>query len=289
MRIVDCQAHVHGRAFFEAHIGRREHPIAERAGDGYVFHTSNGSANPIPPQYCDIDVQLEEMSAHGIDAVISSMGAFNVDHLPVEQATELAMHLNQERADVERAHRGRFHGLALLPMQDAGAALATLEHAVSSLGLRGVCIGSNVNGESIAAPARRPVLARIAELGIPLFLHPTRSIDTTVAARDLIFTGVFDESPELTVVHPHLGGPLPDRSGRIDREHLRCFYTDTASASSAALAMAIEVYGSDRVLFASDYPYWSPDDGLEVVHATLPEGAIEDVLGGNADALLGLG
>jgi predicted TIM-barrel fold metal-dependent hydrolase len=323
LSVVDCQTHLHNRTYFEAHVGRQEYPLAERDGGGYVFRTSAGNANRIPSHYFDIEQQLEQFESQGVDVVVSSMGAFNVDHLPVPQATELAMHLNEERAELERRFPGRFYGLALVPMQDAQAAIETLDHAIRTLALRGVCIGSNVNGESIAAPERRAVYRQIDELGVPLFLHPTRTVmedrvrrhgheytvafmvDTSLAALDLIFSGALDESPTLQVVHPHLGGVLPYLAARVDIEHskewsraeplehapseyLKRFHTDTVSGSTGALRLATETYGLDRMLFSSDYPYWSPADCLAHVRGAFDGDDLDAILFGNAASLLGL-
>jgi aminocarboxymuconate-semialdehyde decarboxylase len=323
VRVVDCQSHLHNRTYFEAHVGRHAPPYAERTRDGYVFHTSSGSATPIPSYYFDLDEQMERFDADGIDVTVSSMGAFNVDHLPVEQARDLAMQLNEERAEAERRYPGRFYGLALLPMQDAPAAIETLDSAVRNLGLRGVCIGSNVRGESIATAERLPIYRRIEELGVPLFLHPTSSVmeervrrygheytvgfmvDSSFAALDLIFSGVLDRHPTLRVVHPHLGGVLPYLAARIDHEYrqpwagteplpqppseyLLRFYTDTVSLSPLALELAERVYGADHLLYASDYPYWPPGDGLELVKSHFDRDAREAVLAENAGLLLGL-
>jgi aminocarboxymuconate-semialdehyde decarboxylase len=322
VRVVDCQAHLHTQSYFEAHLGRSRYPYAERRGDGYVFHTSDGNANPIPRHYFDPELQLELLGQQGVDVVVSSMGAFTVDHLPVDQAAELARQVNEERAELQRRHRGRFYALALVPMHDAEVAIAALDHAIEVLALRGVCIGSNVDGASIAAPERRAVYRRIAELGVPIFLHPTRSlledrvrrhgheytvgfmVDTTLAALDLIFSGVLDECPTLQVVHPHLGGVLPYLAARVDLEHpkewsgaaalerppssyLRRFYTDSVNGSPGALRLALEHYGVDRLLFSSDYPYWSPADELAFVRAHLDDAELEAVCHDNATALLG--
>lgn len=321
--VIDCQTHLHSRAYFEAHVGRHTPPYAERTAGGYVFHTSDGNANEIPAHYWDAELQMEHFAAAGVDGIVSSMGAFTVDHLPVGMARELAMLLNEERAELERRYPGRFYGLATIPMQDTEAAIAVLQDAVERLGLGGVCIGSNINGESIATPERRPVYDCIAELGVPLFLHPTRSVmedrvrrygheytvgfmvDTSLAALDLVFSGVLDAHPALAVVHPHLGGVLPYLASRIDieytnpwsrsvelerppSEYLRRFWTDTVSGSAAALEMSAALYGTDRLLFSSDYPYWSPSQGLSAVRAALTDGHLDAVLAGNARTLLGI-
>jgi aminocarboxymuconate-semialdehyde decarboxylase len=321
--IVDCQVHLHHRTYFEAHVARVEPPWAERTNGGYVFHTTGGAANPIPSSRYEIDREIESCLAQGADVLISSLGAFNVNHLSAARGAELAMQLNEEQSELERRYPGRYYGLALLPMQDAQVAIETLDHAVRTLGLRGVCISTNVNGESIATPARQPIYRRIDELGIPAFLHPTASVmepmlmrygheatigsmvDSSIAALDLIFSGTLDRHPTLRVVHPHLGGVLPYLAARIDREHaqpssgtealrsppseyLRRFYTDTVSLNPRALRLAAEVYGSDHVLYASDYPYWPVEAGLALVRDEFSGDALDRILFRNAASLLGL-
>jgi aminocarboxymuconate-semialdehyde decarboxylase len=324
MQVVDCQVHLHTRTYFEAHVERVEPPSAERSDGGYIFSTPDGTRCAIPSARYEIEEQLECCAANGVDVVVSSMGRFNVHHLPASRALELAMQLNEEQAELERSHPGRYYGLATLPMQDAQAAIETLDHAVRALGLRGVCICSNVNGESIATPARDPIFRRIHELGVPIFLHPTMSpleplmryshensvgcvVDSSMAVLDLIFSGVLDRHPSLRIVHPHLGGVLPYVASRIDDDHngastaarlerrpsdyLRRFHTDTAGLGLGlgALRMAADVYGPEQLLYASDYPNRLPAAGLDLVHRDFRGEARDQVLHGNAASLLGLG
>jgi aminocarboxymuconate-semialdehyde decarboxylase len=184
--------------------------------------------------------------------------------------------------------------LATIPPQDADAACETIDAGVRKLGLRGVCLHSNVAGECIAAPNFQPIYARLNDLGAPLVLHPTRSVaadtlerfgremdiglgwmfDTSAAALSLIFSGILDEFPRVTVLHPHAGGVLPYIANRLEAtaamrgdwragkrslyEYFRTrFYTDSVSGNASAVALARELYGSDRLLFASDSPWAS--------------------------------
>ena len=187
------------------------------------------------------------------------------------------------------------------------------------LGLRGVLVHSNINGAPIDSDTCRPVYARIAELGVPLFLHPTRSLaeaqlrdygleylvgfvfDTSLAALRLVLSGIVAENPGLRVVLPHCGGTLPYLAGRIDASHekpyslgqrldplpseqLRGFYTDTVSQDADTLAFAGEFFADGHLMFASDYPFFPVEEQLAFVRDLVPDA----VLGGNATALLGL-
>jgi len=291
MLVVDCQVHLHTRTYFEAHVERVAPPWAERAGGGYVFHTPGGGRSPISASHHEIEAHLERCAAHGIDAVVSSLGRFNVHHLPAGRARELAMRLNEEQAELERSHPGRYYGLALLPMQDSQAAIETLDHAVRTLGLRGVCVCSNINGESIATLGREPIYRRIVELGVPIFLHPTTlgaGLDPRIAAFDLVGSGVLDRHPTLRVVDPRLGAAPARLARRLDGNQLRRLYADTSHLGRQTLRGAAHALGTRQLVYASDYPHRDPVAGLAVVGDELGGGDLEQVLGANAAALLGL-
>ncbi len=252
MRVVDCHVHLHSRTFFEAHVERSEPPVAERRGGGYLFQAAGGEALEIPEDFFDVEGQLGELAEQGVDAAVSGVGAVSLDHLPLRQAVELAMHLNEERAELERRFRGRLYALALLPMRDAQAAIQTLDHAIRALALRGVSVAPG-DGDGIGASG--PVFQRIAELGVPVFLHhcPRSDVDR-----------LLEENPSLTVVHG------PESNG------LPCHVASGANAP-------------DRLLFASGYPYASAAEALAAMRRRLDGQDLDAALSGNAASMLGLG
>ena len=324
MTVVDCQSHWHPREYFEWLCRRKDYPRAQPSGDGgYLAELDPNTTFPVMPLLVDLDRQVEELQAAGVGVIVSSTGSFGVEDLPAGEAVELAELVNEATAAAQRARPGSWYGLARIPLQDPDAALPVLNRAVNELGLRGVCLPSNVGKQSIAQDRFRPVYARIEELGVPIFLHPTRSLlestlhryglehivsfmfDTSIAALDLIFSGIMRDHPRLAIVHPHVGGTLPYLAGRVDFEYtkpwaldtqldeppsatLRRFHTDTVCQNPAALRLALDFYGPERVLFSSDYPYWYPDAELKLVRETVAEGDLAAVLGGNARRLLGL-
>src|SRR5262245_14588662 len=324
-RVVDSQTHWYPRLLWDAYTERTEYPRCRREGDGYVFELAPDRWFPIRPHFYELERQLELYDAAGIDVVISSSASFgDVDGLPVEQAREVALALNEARAHAEREHPGRFYGLATIPWQDPDAALDVLEDAVTRLGLRGALIHSNVAGAPIDSEQLRHVYARLSDLGVPLCLHPARTImedrlrdygleyllgymfDSSLAALRLVLSGILAELPGLKVVHPHCGATLPYLAGRIDSSYsqpyslgtkwstspsryLAGLYTDTMSQSPATLTFALAFYGADHVMFGSDYPYFEPPTELAFVRRALDGTGEEDaVLGGNALALFGI-
>ena len=148
---------------------------------------------------------------------------------------------------------GRFVGAAAcLPMNNSQAALDELDRAVRQLGICAVQIYTDVQGRPLDDPQFAPVFDKVAELDIPILLHPVRGpdradypteqasrfdtwriigwlYDTVAAMTRLAFSGLFDRHPDIKIVTHHLGWLRPLR--------LRAHSTrDTTRSSKAARA-----------------------------------------------------
>lgn len=323
MSAVDCQAHWYPPGFFELCTRRSEFPRARRDGEGYLFELAPEKFISFSGPMVELDQLFTLMEQNGIGVLVSSSEPLSVTGWRAGEGAEAARVLNEEKARAQERYPGRFLGLATLPAQDPDAAMDELEHSITRLGLSGVCLPSNINGAPITGPELMPLYERMEQLGVPLFLHPTVSIardrlpdygldyvigymfDTSVAALSLVFAGVVQRCPDLRIVHPHLGAVLPYLAGRIDfeyktpwagneelpappSEYLRGFYTDSVSETPASLRMALDFYGPDRVMFASDFPWWKPERAVDFVRSNLAEPELERVMSANARALLGL-
>lgn len=287
--IVDHQAHWYPRRCVEALIARSAAPRVERNADGeYVLWLDDGTSQPhMEGLMKDVEEHLADASAGGIDMLVLGPATLGeVLHLPAREAADLLEAVHEEYAVAQRAHPDRVTCLAALPMQEPSVALEVLDRAVGQLDLRGVSLIAHNEGRPLVTDGTLGVFARVAELGVPLFLHPglrsttrahTRTpreelglawmYQTALAALELIDGGVLDEVEDLVVVHPHLGGVLPYVAGRISglpgsnaqhpvEHYLRTrFFVDTAAATPSALPLAIQMYGIDRLLFATDHPF----------------------------------
>jgi aminocarboxymuconate-semialdehyde decarboxylase len=173
----------------------------------------------------------------------------------------------------------------------------------------------------IDADRLEPFYARVAELGVPLLLHPTdavfsdmldgyngalhlslgRVVEVSVAAMRLVFSGLMERHPTLKVVMSHTGGALPYQSGRMDKNgkgarlphppstYIRRMHTDTVSPHSAGIKFAVDYYGIDHVMYGSDYPCWTPADALRLFQEIgLSAADQQRVLSDNARKLFGL-
>ena len=147
--------------------------------------------------------------------------------------------------------------------------------------------------EYLDDPRFLPFWEAAASLGVPIYLHPRPALDQRIFqghseligatwgfapeaathALRLVYSGLFDRFPSLTVVLGHLGETLPYFSWRIQHcfeynpsdkrverrlQDYLCdnFYVSTSGFSSdQALIGAMLTIGADRILFACDYPY----------------------------------
>ena len=116
--------------------------------------------------------------------------------------------VNDNLADIAGRHPDRFVALGTVPFQAPDLAVAELDRIHKSLGFRGIEIATNVAGEDFSAERFRKIFARIEELGLLVFMHPTgfpearrfadhylvnvigNPLDSTVAVHHLIFGGV---------------------------------------------------------------------------------------------------
>jgi aminocarboxymuconate-semialdehyde decarboxylase len=131
-----------------------------------------------------------------------------------------------------------FSWLASVPMPDAEAAARELARAVER-GAVGAIVASNVEGINLGEVPLDPFWAKAQALDVPILIHPVMStpapraakfalaqiaqytFDTTLGVGSLMFSGVFDRFPALSLVLSHGGGALPYLIGRFDLMHQR--------------------------------------------------------------------
>ncbi|PYH88400.1 amidohydrolase 2 [Aspergillus ellipticus CBS 707.79] len=123
-------------------------------------------------------------------------------------------------------------------------ALAHLRHALTTLNLRGLMFASNYNGIFLGDPSYDPYFALVADLNVPVIIHPAvEPVETPHIARkniptysgflndqrtallDLVLSGVYEKYPNLIIIATHLGGGILTSLGRF-RELAKRFPAD---------------------------------------------------------------
>ena len=127
----------------------------------------------------------------------------------------------------------RFSFVASVPLTNDLDASAELDRAMK-LGAAAVMIPTNVEGVNIGEVSLEFFWGTAERLGIPVILHPVLTVpvprtakfgltqiaqyafDTTLGIGSLIFTGLLDRFPRLTLILVHGGGTFPYLVGRFD-------------------------------------------------------------------------
>ena len=293
-------------------------------GPSLVTHGSR--TPPLDATYWDLDKRRRAMDRQGVAVHALSLTAPMVYFADGELGQRLAEAVNDSMSEAHRAFPDRFVGCATLPLQDPKRAVAELERAAALPGIRGIYLGTNVNGRELSDAAFAPIFAACEARRLPVLLHPLSVIgaarlgafylsnllgnpfDTAVAAAHLVFGGVLDRHPKLQVCLPHAGGAMPYLVGRLQHgqrvrpenqkvakrpfsSYLRRFTYDTISHAPASMRYLIDLVGADRVMLGSDYCFdMGPARPREIVDTQLRLSAADRarILSGNARRLLGL-
>lgn len=265
-----------------------------------------------------VDVQVLSYTSPGVEAIPDAAAAVTASR-----------RVNDCLAEAVRARPDRFAGLATVPLQDPAAAVAELRRAVGELGLHGALVNDHTQGHYLDEPAFRPLWAALEELGVTLYLHPGVipadrwrvfgdhpglsgptwgwTAATAAHALRIVYGGIFDDFPGATLTLGHMGELLPFQLARLDSRYRQSvparelrqspseyflsnlFVTTSGVFSHAALLGAIAAVGTDRVLFAIDYPYESSAEAVEFLRtAPCAPGDLARIASGNAERLLRL-
>ena len=225
-----------------------------------------------------------------------------------------------------RKYPEKFSCMATVPLQNPPAAADELGRAKKA-GHIGVMITSNIAGMNLSDPSLDVFWAKVTELDLPVYIHPTNvcggkdrlkdfylgnfignPLDTTIAAACLIFGGVLDRYPNLHFYLSHMGGFVPWIRGRWQHgygvreepkvhgakdpeQYFGKFYYDTIIHNADCFDFAVKTLGADRVVYGTDYP---ADMANHQVAREIPglsrfsKADQEKILFGNAKELYGL-
>jgi aminocarboxymuconate-semialdehyde decarboxylase len=289
---IDIHNHYYPEAFIEE-LEKGAIPdlqiFRDEVGRKVMVHKGTRVVTITPPMN-NVELRLRDMAKAGIDMQVLSLSVPSVDAFPPEEGMAFAQMVNEELSKISKKYPDRFAFFATTPLKARDGAIAELSRAVEELGARGVILGSNIDGNPLDRPDFRPFFSRVAELDIPILIHPMTpagndsmndyrlapmigfEMDLCLATVRMIMGGILGDFPNLKVIISHLGGAIPYLIERIEncfraypeckvhiqdspKNYLKKIYLDTVSFHPPALMCAYAFHGPKHLILGSDYPH----------------------------------
>jgi aminocarboxymuconate-semialdehyde decarboxylase len=327
--VIDMHAHWYPEAWLRIAVQESasdQLQVTRHADGSWQFSSARFALLAPPESTGSLDRRIQAMDAQGVDVQVLSLTGPMVEWASPALGLRLAQAFNDEASAAHREHPQRFLAAATLPVQAPDLALQELERTSQLPGIRAIYLPTSFGGRELDDKSLWPIYSRCEQLGWPVLLHPAETVgrdrtapyfalenlagnpyDTGLAAAHLIFGGVLDAFPRLTVMLPHAGGTMPGLIGRWDRgvearpelkdfkkppsSYLRRFLYDIIAHNDLVLMNLIRMVGPDRVVLGSDFPFnMGLDRPVEVVERMKGLSAKQKdmILGGTAAAYLGV-
>jgi aminocarboxymuconate-semialdehyde decarboxylase len=326
---IDIHSHVAvpaAAAFVKPHLDPMKNPLVLYATPETRALNQKQEAD-IGARISGYEQRLKDLDAMGVDFQLVMPPPPQCYYtVPPDIAVEAARIVNDGIAEYVAGKPDRFAGLGSVALPVPDEAANELERCVKTLKLKGVQILTNVNGQELSDPAFAPFWKKAEELQALVVLHPLgfseakrlsrfsfnntigNPLDTTIALHYLIFDGVLERHPNLKILTVHGGGYLAAYSGRIDHawgarsdahgdlphpptSYLKKIYFDSVVFTPHQLAELVRLYGAERIIMGTDYPFDMADYD-PIGHVASVDGfdasTIAAIAGGNAKRLLGL-
>jgi len=258
-RIIDSHCHIY------------PDKIAQKASD------ATGHFYDLP---ASLDGKVSTLLAHGENAGIEHFIVQSVATTPHQVSS-----INHFIAQAVKESNGRFTGLGTLHPDSEDMAADVSE--IIALGLKGVKLHPDIQKVQLDDP-RMHKMYELCEGRLPMLIHTGDSrYDNSNPNRMM---PILEKYPNLTVIGAHFGG----WSVWEDATEKLCKYKNfLVDCSSSLYAMTPEkakelilTYGTDRVLFGTDYPLWKPETEIERFMAIdLTEEQREDIFYNNTAKL----
>ncbi|MFT4704554.1 MAG: aminocarboxymuconate-semialdehyde decarboxylase [Bradymonadia bacterium] len=236
--------------------------------------------------------RLKDCDRDGVDVqVISTVPVMFAYWANARHAHRVSQVLNDDLAERCAAHPDRFVALASVAMQAQELAVEELTRAMALPGMRGVQIGSHVEGKNLDHEDFYGFWEACESLDAAVLVHPwdmmgmdtlpdywlpwlvSMPAETARAMCCMMMGGILERYPKLRVCFAHGGGSFPGTLGRImhgwqarpdlcqtrtktpPSDLLDRVYIDSAVHDERSLRWVMDVMGADRIMMGSDYPF----------------------------------
>ncbi len=263
MEIIDFHTHIYPEK------------IAQKAAEAICayYHLKEGMSGTAA-------LLLERGAAAGISRFVL---------LPVATRAVNVRSINSFTLSEQTAHPKEFLGFGTVHADQGTNALIEEADFIRNSGLHGIKLHPDQQGFAIDDERMFPLYDYL-QGGLPVLFHCGDPVSNLSHPQRL--KKVLHEFPRLRVVAAHLGGwSLFEEAVEILKGE-DCFYDISscmAFLSPEKLKHCIDCYGSERILFGSDFPMWDPVREKERFLAIpLTDGEREAIASKNAFRLLNL-
>jgi len=265
--------------------------VAQRSGERFARARATGFS---------AESRLQDMDEQGVDVqILYPTFAGQMLGREFHDAALLAAccrAYNDWAAEYSSAETKRLRWAAILPMQDVEAAIAEADRAAANGAVSFYVRPNPVKGRSIFNDDYLPLWTEVEKLGMPISTHDSVSssvpsfgdrmsthtsghilshpFEAMAAMAGLIWYGVLERLPKLTVVHVEAdGGWVPywlqrmeqhwNFSGNAEHEYLTMRPTEyfkrnffvAFRGDEPTLKPAVELLGDDNFVWDTDYPH----------------------------------
>ena len=258
------------------------------------------------PAVADLEIRMRLMSRYPRVLQVLTMANLPLERYVKEaaEAIELAKIGNDDLADIVLRYPDKFMGAAaIVPMNDVDAACKEAERAIKSCGLQGIQLYTRINGIPVADAKFRPLFKLMADLELPVWIHPTLNpqldpdndmfsweYELTSCMHKLVVSGIFKEFPDIKIIIHHAGAMVPFYRGRVHytlnlyelpfkglSQDFHKFYVDTAIyGNTTGLMDSYAFFGAERMLFGTDAPLGPKWGMIEGTIESIDEMSISD-------------
>ncbi|MBE6933271.1 MAG: amidohydrolase [Ruminococcaceae bacterium] len=197
--------------------------------------------------------------------------------------------INAFLAQTVQEYPGRF--VAFGTIHQDSEDIETIADEICAMGLRGIKLHPDIQKVALNDP--RCMRMFEACRGRLMVLFHAGDDRYSYSNPDEILP-VLQAFPDVTFIGAHLCGyrvwdeAVPKLAGRFDNLYVDCSST-SFTMDKATFCRYIEAFGTDRVLFGSDYPMWDPRTEYQIFRSLGFSPEVEaDILYNNAARLLGL-
>ena len=209
--------------------------------------------------------------------------------LDASAAQAWAQYLNEGLDRICAAHPQRLAPLFHLPLEHPSVAIALAEAKIAD-GAQGFAVAAGGRAQTLYSDAvLDPLWAQLDAHNCFLFMHPGACADgrlkafylenlvgnpyeTAVAAAHLVCSGAVGRYPRIRYCLAHAGGATAMLAGRLQHGFdtarpgvdlkveapklaMRRFFVDCIAHDCETIGFAARVFGEDRIVFGSDWPF----------------------------------